>query len=396
VVDLHTAELSTTAHGDALAWIEASAIETQRLDFKETLSSKLDGIVETCAAFANAYGGVIVIGFVDPDRGSGRLESTSRPLDLSDKSLLRLDSTIIDLVRPGIRFEIARFPASLTIGNRPQFAVIRIPASPVKPHEVLPNHLFPVRRDRRNDRLGLTEIEGMLIARAAGSTPDRWSRVPPYSSVQFGQPMIDVAGPHIGVSLSPVDAHLADFEHGRDDDEFVMELMQRVAVVQKLEFRPEENGVFMSEGSTELAERGKAPFVAVITGTGGLSARLRLGHRSQFSQDVEDLANVLAISYNLAALYYRRKRFGPLAQMRVVVANQDKAQRVVSVLPDVHDLGSEIDLSTTFPSALGRFVERLWRSGGSNPTPAAIETLLTDVWDASFRSQPLPRPWYSE
>lgn len=46
----------------------------RRVDFKETLSSKLDGIVETCCAFANAYGGVIVIGFVDPDRTSGRLD----------------------------------------------------------------------------------------------------------------------------------------------------------------------------------------------------------------------------------------------------------------------------------------------------------------------------------
>jgi len=275
MVDLHTAELSTITHRDALAWIEASAIETQRVDFKETLSSKLDGIVETCAAFANAYGGVIVVGFVDPDRTRGRLESTSLTLDLSDKSLLRLDSTIVDLVRPGIRFEIARFPASLSMADTPQFAVIRIPASPVKPHEVLRNHVFPVRRDRRNDRLGLAEIEGMLVARGGGSTSDRWSHVPPYSSVQFGQTMIDVAGPHIGVSLSPVDAHLANFEHGRDDDEFVIDLMQKVSVVHKLGFRPEENGVFMSEGSTELAERGKAPFVAVITGMGELSARLK-------------------------------------------------------------------------------------------------------------------------
>jgi arsenate reductase-like glutaredoxin family protein len=47
MVDLHTAELSTITHRDAIAWIEASAIETQRVDFKETSSSKLDGIVET-------------------------------------------------------------------------------------------------------------------------------------------------------------------------------------------------------------------------------------------------------------------------------------------------------------------------------------------------------------
>ncbi len=396
MIDLHTADLSISSYADALAWIEAS-VETQRVEFKEALPSKLDSIVDTCCAFANAYGGVIVVGFVDPDRTTRPLVPTSLALDVSDKALLRVDSTIIDLVRPGIRFEIARFPASLSMPERPQFAVIRIPASPVKPHEVLPSHVFFVRRDRRNDRLGLPEIEAMLAARVGGvASRDRWDRVAPYSSVMFGQPMIDVAGAHIGISLSPVDAHLAGFEHGRDDDEFVMDLMRTIAVVQELAFLPEENGIFMSEGSTEAAARGKAPFAAVITGTGEFFARLRIGHRTQFSQDVDDLANVLAISYNLVARYYRRKRFGPLARMQVVIANTSTAQRLVSVLPEVHALGKEIDLSTTFPHAVGRFVERLWRSAGSNPTSAAIETLLTDVWEMSFRSQPSPRPWYAD
>jgi hypothetical protein len=93
---------------------------------------------------------------------------------------------------------------------------------------------------------------------------------------------------------------------------------------------------------------------------GELSARLKIGYRTRFSQDIDDLANVLAISYNLAARYYRRKRFGPLAQMRVVIANQKKAQRLVTVLPNAR-LGNEIDLSTTFPSAVGGFVESLLR-----------------------------------
>ncbi len=102
--------------------------------------------------------------------------------------------------------------------------------------------------------------------------------------------MIDVADPHIGVSLSPVDAHLANFEHGRDDDESVIDLMQKVSAVHKLGFRPEENGVFMSEGSTELPERGKAPFVTGYHGHGRALRPLenRLPHA--VSQDVDDLA----------------------------------------------------------------------------------------------------------
>lgn len=173
----------------------------------------------------------------------------------------------------------------------------------------------------------------MLMARdGGGMSRDRWSRVAPYLSIQFGQQMTDVVGAHIGVSLSPSTHISPSLSTGRGDDDFVKELMRTIGVVKELAFRPEENGIFTCEGSTEPAERRKAPFAAVITGTGEFSARLRIGYRTQFSKDVEDLANVLAISYNLSARHYRRKRFGPLVQMRVVIANQNKAQRLVAVL----------------------------------------------------------------
>ena len=52
MVDLHAADLSAVLHDDALAWIEASAVEKHRVDFKEHLPLQLDGIVEMCCAFA--------------------------------------------------------------------------------------------------------------------------------------------------------------------------------------------------------------------------------------------------------------------------------------------------------------------------------------------------------
>jgi len=70
-----------------------------------------------------------------------------------------------------------------------------------------------------------------------------------------------------------------------------------------------------------------------------------------------------------------------------------RSGKLVKVLPDVHDLSAEVDLSTKFPNAVGRFVERLWQSAGSNPTSAAVEMLLLDMLDDSFRTQPASRPW---
>jgi len=394
MINLHTAELESVTHSDALAWVDASAVETQRVDFKECLPEKLDTIVELCCAFANAYGGIIVLGFADPDKTNGILTPTALALDLSDRTLLRLDNSLVDRIRPGIRFDVARFPKRLNEQIVPKFAILRVSPSPVAPHEVIPQHIFPVRRDRRVHRLGLPEIEAMLRSRdGLASSKDRWTRVPEVSLVQYGPHLADLYGSHIGVTISPVDAHLADFEHSRHDDDFVMAIMRRLKTERKLELTPEENGAFVSEAGGDLAERTKAPFTIVLTGTGYLSARLRIGYRKQFTRDVEDLGCLLATVYNLGARYYRRKRFGSTVRIRVAIVNVDKTSRLISILPDVHDLSTDIDLYTNFPSAVGRLVERLWRSAGSNPNPAAVESLLGAVWEGSFKVPPSDRPW---
>lgn len=396
MTNLHTIELSTVSYADALAWVDASAVETQRVDFKEIFPQQLDPIIETCCGFANGYGGIIVVGFVDPDKTGGVLTPTSLALDLSDKAMLRLDGGIIDRIRPGVRFEVARFPNKLNDPTVPKFAIIRILASPVAPHEVLPQHIFPVRRDRRSDRLGLPEIEAMLKTRdGMPLARDLWTRIPEQSLVQYRAHLAELYGPHIGVTVSPIDAHLADFEHSRSDDDFVIMLMRRIKSKRKLHPRPEENGILISEGAGDLAARTQAPFLAVLTGTGSASARLRIGYWKQFMQDAEDLASLLAVVFNLTARYYRRKRFGSAASVRVAIINPGQSSRPMSVLPEFHDLTTEIDLSSTFQNAVGRFVERLWRRAGTNPTPAAVEALLAQVWQRSFRTVPTERPWYT-
>lgn len=89
----------------------------------------------------------------------------------------------------------------------------------------------------------------MLMARdGGGMSRDRWSRVAPYLSIQFGQQMTDVVGAHIGVSLSPSTHISPSLSTGRGDDDFVKELMRTIGVVKELAFRPEENGIFTCEG----------------------------------------------------------------------------------------------------------------------------------------------------
>jgi predicted HTH transcriptional regulator len=163
MIDLHQADLQKLSFQDVISWLEASAVETQRLDFKEILNP--EAVVESACAFANAYGGIIVVGFKDPDKAKGQLQPTELALDLTDKALLRVNNKLVDSIRPNFKFEIVRFPQKLDSSTKPTFGLIRIPASAVAPHELLSKHFFPIRRDRRNDRMTLIEIETMLRRR---------------------------------------------------------------------------------------------------------------------------------------------------------------------------------------------------------------------------------------
>jgi hypothetical protein len=119
-------------------------------------------------------------------------------------------------------------------------------------------------------------------------------RVPEPLYVQFGSHLVDPYGPHIGIRFSAIDAHLADLEHSRVDDEFVMHTLRRLRTDRDLEFRPLENGILAAEASGGFSEFAKASFVMELWGNGTIVARLKVGYRASLKQDVEDLASVLA------------------------------------------------------------------------------------------------------
>jgi hypothetical protein len=179
--------------------------------------------------------------------------------------------------------------------------------------------------------------------------------------VQFGQLHVEQNGSHFGVQILPIQNEMADLEHTRSDDEFVQSIGKLIHTEATLTVRPKENGIVISESSdVSVAGIAASPFVLELEGSGEMSGRLRIGWRKAFRQDVEDLANLLSITFNIAAQMYQRKRFGPMANVRIVISHPNKSDRLISVLPEIHDLSTDIDLSMDFPEAFGRFVERLW------------------------------------
>jgi hypothetical protein len=398
-VDLYSDALEELSHGDVMLALRAISAESRRIDFKQQCDKKTARSVACdVAAFANAYGGLIVLGFKDPDKSGGELIAAEFPLDVSDDAIMTLGNIINSTISPPVKLQIQRYPALLSDASTPPFIVIRVEQSLVSPHEFLPDRRLPVRRERRTDNLSLLEIEALIARRDQRPGPSlEWDGDLVGANILAGQLVIDTYGNHLGVSVVPIQQDFADLEHGREDDDFVQYRLQFVQSRGEFGRRPEQNGIIVGEGDPGFgADLRSCPFCIEIQGTGHISARVSIGWRNDFDHDVQDLANLLAIVFDLSARYYRRKGFGPRAKLSIQVSNTEMSARLIASLPQVLTLSKVIDLSLPFDAALARFVERIWRTAGSNPKLDAIAGLLTNTWNKTFEPLITLRPWYDQ
>ena len=148
--------------------------ESETLEFKETLPSQnqqpdpwMEGngkigrpakkkILEESVAFANAYGGALVLGIVDHD---GAAKSIS-PIPRCEKLARCLEDVFMDSVRPQLpRSEIVAIRTHDDYG----VLVIRVPKSHLAPHRVELTRECPVRRSDRCEHMTMREIQDMTL-----------------------------------------------------------------------------------------------------------------------------------------------------------------------------------------------------------------------------------------
>ena len=178
--------------------LDAISDETGRLDFKEEMIAKTDLAYHACS-FANAEGGLMVIGIKDPVEGKP-LEF-GVPVKTDDAERLRISAQINSRVYPALALEIFGYRS---VDGTKAIMVVRIPRSDAAPHEYTEHdkkHNLPVRRGASTRRLTLAEIEVLRLRRSGVSneSPIR----PKANSLVNLQPMNDRDG-FVGLSVRPV------------------------------------------------------------------------------------------------------------------------------------------------------------------------------------------------
>ena len=164
--------------------IDSEVPEGEQIEFKEALSTR-DGspdrwvthgdrvgdrarneILEEAVAFANAYGGALVLGIGEPEdenkpRVAEEITPVPRCVDLAE----RLSLAFRDCIEPQIpRIEIFSVSTNGDCG----VVVIRAGRSRMAPHRVKPTLVCPVRRSDRCEAMTMREIQDLTLNLSRG------------------------------------------------------------------------------------------------------------------------------------------------------------------------------------------------------------------------------------
>ena len=167
---------------DIEALIESAVCEGQEIEFKESLSTRgasidpwlkgkdsigdkaRNALLREVTAFANAYGGVLLLGIAESTAKPAvaeRLSHIPRCAELAERLKL--------VLRDGVEPQIPRVEVFgvITEGDR-GVVVIRVARSRMAPHRVRPTRACPVRRADRTEDLTMREIQDMTLNVARG------------------------------------------------------------------------------------------------------------------------------------------------------------------------------------------------------------------------------------
>ncbi len=159
------------------ALIDSKVPESDQIEFKKDLSNKRgdpdkwmsggNGIgdqarnkmLEEAVAFANAYGGALLLGIEESDTKpsvADKISPIPRCADLAEN----LKLVFRDCVEPQLpRVEIFSVPTEGDDG----VVVIRVARSRLAPHRVIPTRVCPVRRQDRCEKMTMREIQDMTL-----------------------------------------------------------------------------------------------------------------------------------------------------------------------------------------------------------------------------------------
>ena len=169
---------------DIHSLIESNVPEGQHVEFKETLPAENNSVdpwirtggekgigkyarnclLEEGVAFANAYGGVLVIG-IEESSSEPPIASHIRPLPMCAELARELRQVFRDCVEPQIpRLEIS----PVAIKDEDGVVVIRVGKSRLAPHRVWPTRSCKIRRADSSVEMTMREIQDMTLNMSRG------------------------------------------------------------------------------------------------------------------------------------------------------------------------------------------------------------------------------------
>lgn len=186
MIDILTKPADQLGINDLQALIDSSVQEDERIEFKRGLSAekgqedpwynggklgkkaKIE-ILEESVAFANAFGGTLILGIDEQESENGpgaanKISPIPRCADLAG----RLELIFRDCVEPHIPgLEI--IPIRIQDEDDAGAIVIRVSRSRLAPHRVIPSLVCPIRRSDRCEKMTMREIQDLVLNLARGT-----------------------------------------------------------------------------------------------------------------------------------------------------------------------------------------------------------------------------------
>ena len=184
MIDILTKPADQLDINDLQALIDSRVQEDERIEFKRDLSVKKgqkdswydnqklgdkarDVILEESVAFANAFGGALILGIEENESRNGPgVANEISPIPHCADLASRLESVFGNCVEPHIPgLEVIPIKTDVDAGA----IVIRVSRSRLAPHRVIPSLVCPIRRSDRCKKMTMREIQDLVLNLARGT-----------------------------------------------------------------------------------------------------------------------------------------------------------------------------------------------------------------------------------
>ena len=186
MTDILSKPIRDITHADIELLVAAGVPEGERMEFKRELPAKgksnqdpwmtdqktigdyaKNKILKEVVAFANAYGGVLVLGIEEDEKAEPAVAKKICPIPKCEKAAKQFRDIFLSRVEP--KLPVYDIVAVKTGGEEAGVVVFRVPGrSRLAPHRITKTNICPIRRWDHSEEMTMREIQDMTLSMARG------------------------------------------------------------------------------------------------------------------------------------------------------------------------------------------------------------------------------------